>query len=264
MSSARTKSRSIQLPSGRTEVTEVLETCEAIQRRKFNPFLLDVGRSIMTLRKYFTYWKTFSDHCLDARTLNSLSDVVRLQNSQLKYESSALYADPEFLSEKFRSLSIENLAQVFLKSWHPIVELEQLAMTTVVEALHYWDELLPYDVRRKKLEASRLAAPSSLDSESLEKMGVMAQETFSESIEKLWNEMRQNMDEKGKLNYWNFVKGKDFEETTKRAYLVSFLVTYGYVTLEKRDGELFLLPHERKREIDLGKLVSFPISIKPS
>ncbi len=263
MTDAEDRPRKVRLPSGRTEVTEVLETCVAIQRRKFNPFLLDVGRSIATLRKYFVHWKTFSDHCLDARTLNSLSDVVRLQNSQLKYESSALYADPEFLAEKLRSLSIDNLAHVLLKSWHPIVELEQLAMTTVVEALHYWDALLPYDVRRKKLEASRLAAPSSLDSESLENMGIVAQETFSESIEKLWNEMRQKVDEEGQLDYWNFVKGNSYQETTGRAYLVSFLVTYGYATLEKRDKELLLVPHATKMKLDFGKLVSFPISIKP-
>jgi hypothetical protein len=258
----RNGSNKIRLASGRTEVSEVLETCEAIQRRKFNPFLLDVERSIATLRKYFSYWKTFEEHCLDARTLNSLSDVIRLQNSQLRYESSTLYADPKFLSEKIRSLSSEDLARIFLKSWHPIVELEQFALTTVKEALQYWDRLLPFDVRRKRLDASWALAPSALDSQSLESMGIVTQETFSESLEELWNEMKRNADQSGEVNYWKFVKHGSYEETAGRAYLVSFLVTYGYATLEKRDENLLLIPHGEKKSLDLGRLVSFPISLK--
>jgi hypothetical protein len=259
--SKREKPKKIRLASGRTEVSEVLETCEAIQMRKFNPFLLDVERSIATLRKYFSHWKTFEEHCLDARTLNSLSDVIRLQNSQLRYESSTLYADPKFLSEKLRSISSDDLARIFLKSWHPIVELEQLALTTVKEALQYWDALLPFEVRRKRLDACRALTPSTLDSQSLENMGIVAQETFSESLEKLWDEMKRNVDQNGHINYWKFVKHGSYEETARRAYLVSFLVTYGYATLEKQKEDLLLIPHGQRKSLDLGKLVSFPISL---
>jgi len=262
MANKSNKSNRVRAASGRTEVSEVLQTCEAIQRRKFNPFLLDVGRSIATLRKYFPQWKTFTDYCLDARTLNSLSDVIRLQNSQLRYESSTLYADPRFLSDKLRSLPIEHLARVFLKSWHPIVEFEQLAMTTAKEALHYWEMLLPYDIRRKRLDVSRALIPSALDAESLESMGIAAQESFSESLEKLWNEMKEGVDQNGQQNYWKFVKRDSYEETARRAYLVSFLVTYGYATLEKKDGDLLLMPHMEQRNLDLRRLVSFPISLK--
>jgi hypothetical protein len=251
------------LASGRNEIHEVLETCEAIQKRKFNPFMLDVERSVLTIRKYFSHWKTFDDHCLDARTLNSLSDVIRLQNSQLRYESSTLYADPKLLSEKLRSLSIEDLARIFLKSWHPIVELEQLAMTTVREALQYWKTLLPFNLRRKKTEAGRVLPPSRVDSQTLEGMGIVAQETFSESLEKLWGEMKREADETPELKYWSFVRRGSYEETTMRAYLISFLITYGYATLEERGGSLLLLPHTQKKVLDLGRLVSFPISLKP-
>ncbi len=253
----------VYLASGRTEVREVLETCEAIQKRKFNPFLLDVERAVATLRKYFSRWKTFNDHCLDARTLNSLTEVVRLQNSQLRYQSSTLYTDPKLLSDKLRSLSVEGLARIFLKSWHPIVELEQLATTTVKEALHYWDTLLPFDVRRKRLEAREACSPLALDLESLESMGITAEQTFSESLEKFWMEMRRHAEQSGKLSYWEFVKRDSFEETAARAYFVSFLVTYGYATLEKREKDLFLTPHTRRVRLDLGRLVSFPISLKP-
>jgi hypothetical protein len=50
----------IHLVSGRSELREVIETCKAIQSRKFNPFLLDVQRSIATLKKYFLHWKEFN------------------------------------------------------------------------------------------------------------------------------------------------------------------------------------------------------------
>lgn len=122
----RQKSTRSQLSSGRKELREIIETCESISERKFNPFFLDVNLGVETLRQYFPIWEGFQDHCLDAHAINRLSEVVRLQNTQLKFQSSALYADPEFVTRKVERMSEKRLAEVFLQSWHPVTELEQL------------------------------------------------------------------------------------------------------------------------------------------
>ena len=135
--SDQTKGRKNSLASGRRELKELVETCDAISERKFNPFFLDVKLGVETLRQYFPFWDTFKDHCLDAHTLNRLSEVVRLQNTQLKFQSSALYADPEFIIKKVERMSEKRLAEVFLQSWHPLAELEQLTEETVSNAMAY-------------------------------------------------------------------------------------------------------------------------------
>jgi len=68
--------------SGRRELREIIATCEAISKRKFNPFFLEVKLGVETLREYFPHWKSSQDHSLDAHTLNLLAEVVRLQKLQ--------------------------------------------------------------------------------------------------------------------------------------------------------------------------------------
>jgi len=118
------KPERVRLTSGRKELRELIQTCGAIREHKFNPFFLDVALAVETLRKYFPHWDLLDDHCLDAETIRDLAEVLGLQKSQLRYQSSALYTSPEMLEKKLRSLSTKRLGEIFLKSWHPIVERE--------------------------------------------------------------------------------------------------------------------------------------------
>ena len=67
-----------------------------------------------------------------------------------------------------------------------------------------------------------------------------------------------------KITYWGFVGAETYEETVDRAFLTSFLVTYGYATLEIHplEEEIFIKPNE-EQEVKIGKkqLVSMPIPI---
>ncbi|MEM2242631.1 MAG: hypothetical protein QW827_03040, partial [Candidatus Bathyarchaeia archaeon] len=70
--------------------------------------------------------------------------------------------------------------------------------------------------------------------------------------------------ENGKIRYWDFIGAETYEETVYRAFLTSFLVTYGYATLEvyPLEDEIFIKPFEKQQRRTAKKqLVSLPIAI---
>lgn len=248
------------LASGRKELEEIIETCEAISERRFNPFFMDVKFGVETLREYFPHWESFDDHCLDAHTLNRLSEVVRLQNTQLKFQSSALYAEPEFIKRKVERMSEKRLAEVFLQGWHPLAELEQLTNEAVTLSLDYWNLLLPIAERWKRRDYSGGRKPDTADSSILSGLGIQG-EDFGKLLTSLWEELRAQYIDKKPVEYWKFVHAQSYQETVQRAYFVSFLVTYGYAKLQTEGEQLLLVPMDEpsKKAIEGG--VSFPIPI---
>jgi hypothetical protein len=257
----KTKTGRQSLAAGRKELKEVIETCDAIERRKFNPFFLDVKLGVQTLREYFPLWEEFQDNCLDAHALNRLSEVVRLQNTQLKFQSSALYAEPEFVAKKFQRMSEKRLAEVFLQSWHPITELEQLTNEAVSAGLDYWNLLLPIQERWKRRDYSRGKNPESADSSTLAGLGIHGEE-FQARLITLWKElMRLHKVENGPIDYWKFVKVTNHQETVQRAYFVSFLVTYGFASMQLEGERIMLLPIEQPINKPAEGGVSVPIAI---
>jgi hypothetical protein len=248
------------LASGRKELEEIIETCEAISERKFNPFFMDVKLGVDTLREYFPYWESFDDHCLDAHTLNRLSEVVRLQNTQLKFQSSALYAEPEFIVRKVERMSEKRLAEVFLQSWHPLAELEQLTNEAVTLSLDYWNLLLPISERWKRRDYSGGKKPDAADSSTLSGLGIHGEE-FEKLLTSLWKELQAHYVDKKPVEYWKFVHAASYQETVHRAYFVSFLVTYGYARLQGEGEQLLLVPLDEPAKKVIHGGVSFPIPI---
>ena len=257
------KERKPSLTAGRRELRELVDTCDAIAERKFNPFFLDVKLGVETLRQFFPIWETFQDHCMDAHTLNRLSEVVRLQNTQLKFQSSALYADPEFITRKVERMSEKRLVEVLLQSWHPLAELEQLTEETVTDALNYWDALLPIAERWKKRQFIEGKPPSSTDAETLTGLGIHGEE-FNKQIAEIYQELRSSCETSKSTHYWSFVRRPNYQETVRRAYFVSFLVTYGFARLQTSDGELSLEPVDQPTGKASANSVSFPIPIPRS
>jgi hypothetical protein len=92
----------------------------------------------------------------------------------------------------------------------------------------------------------------------------MAEKAFPEELETLWKELRQKVGRDEKIAYWDFVGADTYEETVRRAYMTSFLVTYGYATFEvhRLEEEIFIIPFSKPRSL-LGKkqVVSVPISV---
>lgn len=245
----------------RRELRDLIETCVAIENRRFNPFLLNISEALRILRLHAEEWTELGDHLLDMKALASLAKVVGLQSANLRFQSSTLYVDPSMLRDKLLAMSRDQLAEFLLLSWHPIVEFEQLTTSTAREALDYWTKMLPFFDRWKRFQPGPIFLPLGTETEELHRLGLMADKAFGSRLDEFWIEMKKMTGTKTKIDYWAFVKGQNRSETVSRAQLTSFLVTYGYATLESENGQLTLAPKERRSIQKEATPESFPITI---
>jgi len=248
---------------GADHLQRIIDLCKSVEERGLNPFLVDVNDVIAIVKEFFPGWDSMEELSLDAEAINRLASVIKLQSDWIRHRSTSLYTDPFLLEEKLRKLSRESLARLFLHAWHPIVEMEQISPYGLAEAIRYWQSLLPLNERWTKTEfmKTELGAASP---EELIKQQIMAEKAFTEELETLWRELKQRVGENEKISYWDFVGADTYEETIRRAYMTSFLVTYGYATFEvhRLEEEIFIIPFSKPRSL-LGKkqVVSIPISV---
>src|SRR6266550_2706053 len=195
---------------GRKELEELIQTCNSIENRQFNPFLLDVSEALRIIRRHAESWQTLQDNLLDMRAITSLARVVGLQSANLRFQSSSLFVDPGMVKQKIGSMSREQLAELLLLSWHPVVELEQLADASTKEALDYWHQMLYFFERRKRLVTGPLQPPGSMDSPELTRMRVLEEKAFTKRLEEMRMEMKENAGEERQIEYWSFVRTSNF------------------------------------------------------
>jgi hypothetical protein len=248
---------------GSQHLQRIIDLCKSVEERGLDPFIVDVDDIIAVVRKYFPEWESPQELCLDAEAIHHLASVIKLQSEWVKHRSTSLYTDPFLLEEKIRRLDKEELAELFLKAWHPVVELEQISPHSLAEALKYWESLLP--ISERWLKTGYLETETgSATREELVKLRIMAEKTFSEELEVFWKELKQRVGGEGKILYWDFIGADTYSETIRRAYLTSFLVTYGYATLEvhRLEGEIFVKPFEKRKSM-LGEkpVISIPVSV---
>ena len=247
--------------SGRRELEELIQTCISIENRRFNPFLLDISEALSIIRRHSNQLRTLEDHLLDMRAITSVARVVGLQSANLRFQSSALYVDPSMVKQKLDSLSREQLAEFLLLSWHPIVELEQLTLASTKEAKEFWEKMLSFFERRKRLHLGPFVGPSSTDLGELARMRVVEEKAYTRKMQDLWKELKNSAEKDEKVDYWDFISGSDFAQTISRAQLVSFLVSYGYANLLRKGNSIFLVPKAKPDPHPEGSPLSFPIPI---
>jgi len=248
---------------GSEHLQRIIDLCRSVEERGLDPFVVDVNDLITVVREFFPEWESIDEFSLDAETLNRLASVIKLQSDWVKHRSTSLYTDPFLIEEKLRKLSRESLARLFLNVWHPIVELEQISSYSLLEAVKYWQSLLPLNERWAKT-AALMTELGSATREELIKQRIMTEKAFTEELETLWSELRQRVGDGEKIPYWDFVGSDSYEETSKRAYMTSFLVTYGYATFEvhRLEEEIFIIPFAKPRSL-VGKkqVISVPVSV---
>ncbi len=251
---------------GREKLQRVIEMCMAVEERSLDPFLIDVDEIVSVIKEYFPEWDLPEDLCLDAETIHHLASVIKLQSEWVKHRSTSLYTDPVLLEEKLVRIEKEEIVEVFLKAWHPIVELEQISLHSLAEAIRYWEGLLPLKERWKEFPSAEIETVPATR-EELIRQRILRDKAFSEELENFWQELKNQVKEKeedGKIRYWDFVGAETYEETVRRAFMTSFLVTYGYATLEIHplEEELFIKPYEKPiTKIGKRQLVSIPIAV---
>lgn len=248
---------------GEEHLRRIIDLCKSIEERSIDPFLVDIDDIISIIREYFPEWDSLDEFSLDAEAVNRLASVIKLQSDWVRHRSTSLYTDPFLLEEKLRKLDKEKLVDFFLGAWHPIVELEQISPHSLGEAVKYWRSLLPLDERWLKTRAveTELGITSR---EELIRQSILMEEAFTEELEALWEELKRRVGEDGRIHYWDFVGMDSYEETLRRAYMTSFLVTYGYATLEvhRLKEEVYVKPFEKPISM-VGKkqVVSVPVSL---
>ena len=251
---------------GREKLQRIIEMCLAIENHTVDPFLLDVDDVIRVVKEYFPQWEETEDLNLDAETIHHLASVIKLQSEWVKHRSTSLYTDPFLLEEKIMQAGTEEMLEVFLGAWHPLVELEQLSLHSIAEALQYWERLLPLKDRWSELAVPEVAIGTTSWDE-LVKQRILGDKAFSEELEVFWRELKEKVKErgvKGKMRYWDFVGAETYEETVQRAFMASFLISYGYATLEIRplEEEIFIKSFEKPvAKIATQQSVSIPISV---
>jgi len=244
-------------------IQRVIELCRSVEERGVDPFSVDVDDIIATLQKYFHEWESPEELALDAEAVQYLASVIQNQGDWVKHRSTSLYTDPFLLEEKIKRLDKEELAALFMKAWNPIIEQEQLTINSLAEAMKYWNELAPIDERWQKFGSMQVEAGATTR-EELVRLKILAETTFLEELETFWKELQQKVGEDEKILYWDFVGGDTYQETLNRAYMTSFLVTYGYATLElvPLEEEVFIVPFKEVRsELAEARTVSVPISV---
>lgn len=251
---------------GREKLQRIIEMCMAIEAHAVDPFLLEIDDIIKVVKEYFPQWEKPADLNLDAETIHHLASVIKLQSEWVKHRSTSLYADPFLLEEKITVTPKEDMLGLFLRAWHPVIELEQISLHSLAEAMRYWETLVPLSERWKELSFAEVETGTATRDELI-RQRILGDKVFSEELEKFWLELKERVNEKGedgKMRYWDFVGTETYEETVQRAFLTSFLITYGYATLEIHplEEEMFIKPFEKPvAKIATQQSISIPIAV---
>lgn len=251
---------------GKERLERIIEMCIVIENHNVDPFTLNIDEIIKVVKEYFPHWQNTDELKLDAETLHHLASVIKLQSEWVKQRSTSLYTDPFLLEEKILQTGKEAMVNVFLKAWHPLIEFEQLSLNSLADGLRYWEALAPLRERWKDLDVSEVAMGFASRDELI-KQRVLCDKEFSEELNSYWQELKDCVAKKGqdgKIQYWDFIGADTYEETVQRAFLTSFLVTYGYATLEidRLEEQVFIKPFDKqKTEILTQQSASVPIAV---
>jgi hypothetical protein len=244
-------------------IHRIIDLCKSVDEKGMDPFAVDVDDIIATLQKCFLEWESPEELTMDAEAVRCLASVIQNQGDWVKHRSTSLYTDPFLLEEKIHNLSKEELVTVFMDVWNPIIEMEQLTIPSLSEALKYWNELSPIDNRWKQISPTQVEAGAATLEELL-KLKILTEKTFMEKLETFWKELKIAVGIEEKILYWDFVSANTYQETLHRAYLTSFLVTYGYATLElvPLEEDIFIKPLPKPvSNVSDNQTVSVPISV---
>ena len=195
-----------------------------------NPFDVDIAEKIRLLKERLPQWKYLDELLVDSEALLELAQIVKLQDEWLKHRASSLYIDPLLIQLKIKLLAKESLSEAFIKSWHPLVQLDQISPKGLEKAFVYWRDLTPMAERFKDQFGSFGTRPGVVDYAELVSLGVFTKEEFEDSLTRLFDELLQASNGDW-IDYRDFTAGKSFEERVRRSYLMAFLISEGRALL---------------------------------
>ncbi len=188
-----------------------------------------------------------------------LSQIVKLQDEWLKTRASSLYIDPLLIQLKVKLLPKEALSEAFIKSWHPVAQVDQLSPRGLEKAFVYWRDLVPMSERFKDQFGTYGTRPGLVDYSELVNLGVFTKEQFETSLAELYDELLRRSNGEW-VDYREFIGDGAFESKVRRAYLLAFLLSEGRALLrtEPLSGKIWAMALTEKAK---GLPKSMAISI---
>jgi hypothetical protein len=245
-----------------SELESVISLCRMVQSGKIEPFDIDFDYVMGVIRKHYPGIKDVKEFCLDAEALKELSNVLERQNKWIAHKSSTLYKDPFMLSQSLMRMDIGAVADAFLKSWHPLVEMEQISARTLAESISYWGDLIPLDERWQMEEVAERETGTATIQQAREQ-GLILTEGFAELLEGFWRELMERVGVGGAIDYWDWIGAETYSDTVYRAYMTVFMVSYGYASVSHdRLTEETVIIHNPEPSLDPEKpKVSLPMMV---
>jgi len=153
------------------ELLRVISLCQSIESSSANPFDVNIMEKLFVLKKHLPDWEFLDELLLDSEAIYELAQIVKLQDQWLKGKATSLYIDPLLVQLKVKLLSKDALAESFVKSWHPIAQLDQLSPRGLEKAFVYWRDLRPFSERFKDQFGGYGARPGVVDYQELVDLG---------------------------------------------------------------------------------------------
>ena len=227
------------------DILRLINFCKTIQRADTDPFDLDVKRFLTILSEYVRRWKSIDDLMLDAEAISELTKVIELQCKWIKDRSASFYIDPALVEFKLKLMEPAQLASAFFKAWHPIVSLDRITPERLKQGLDYWNALLPLSERKSAFGAASTPETGTLKLDDLIALHILSQTEFQEQIQQVLNELEA----RGRTEYYDFVYGDSFEDSVRKAYLTSYIVSEGKAELdiEPLEEKIFIYPRNGSR-----------------
>ncbi len=208
----------------------VIELCRDVETSSANPFDVDIREKILILKQRLPELKLLDELLVDAEAMLELAQIVKLQDQWLKSRASSLYIDPLLIQLKVKLLSKEALSEAFVRSWHPVAQIDQLSPRGLEKAFVYWRDLIPISERFKDQFGTYGTRPGLVDYSELVSLGVFTREQFETSLAELHDELLRKSNGEW-VDYMQFIGNETFESKVRRAYLLAFLISEGRALL---------------------------------
>ncbi len=251
------------MPGERQELMlRIVDLCDTVRNKGLDPFDVEIKEFFDRLRELLPKLKNNDELYLDVQSVLGLADVISQQGEWIKHKSSMLYLDPLLIMLKLYALPTKDLAEVLVRSWHPIIDLESLSPSGISAGLEYWKNLPSLDERSRGLEVTEVIT-GEIARRELVSSGILTKENLTARLDRTWRELETAAGKLGHINYWEFIQTKSYKETVIRAWLVSFLVSYGYATLEMKplEEKIYLITLPKPHGLEHLVTSSVPISI---
>lgn len=237
----------------------VIALCQSIETSSANPFDVDIKEKLLILKQKLPELKFLDELLVDSEAILELSRLILLQDQWLKSRASSLYIDPLLIQLKVKLLAKESLSEAFIRSWHPVAQVDQVSPKGLERAFVYWRDLVPISERFKDQFGKYGVGPGSVDYSELVSLGVFTQQQFETLLKDLYDELLRKSNGEW-IDYREFIGSDSFESRVRRAYLLSFLISEGLASLrtEPLTGRIWTMALVKKAG---GLVKSVAISI---